>query len=488
MEKRFLLFLAAVLILFSSACQSQTATPPVVPQQTEIIEDPGEKSEAPAAQGTRAEEEMPNAPEPQASPTLPLPTIPPGHRIKDDRFLHSDKPRIVAPDTITEDMKILADGNNLFTFDLYPLLQPKDNNFFYSPYSISSVLAMALAGARGETSKQMADIMHLSLPMEQAHPAFNAMETEILSQAKKADGSDEQGFTLNIANSVWGQQNRPYQIEYLDILSENYGAGLYVVDFATQSDGARQTINEWVSERTQEKILDLFPPGSITPMTRLVLANAIYLKANWLYPFNPDLTEPDNFFFLVGGQTKVAMMRNTETYAYKKTAQYEVIELPYQGEGEEMVIVLPIVDEFINIEKRLNADTLKEITSGLEPQKIDLSMPQFHITSSFALRDVLIELGMVNAFAPLTANFSGIDGTRDLYIDKLEHKTFIKVDEFGTEAAAATGATIGLTAMDESPAIPVVINHPFMFVIKDIKTDLILFIGRVLNPVERDRS
>lgn len=483
--------LAAILIALSSACQTGEATAPDLPQQIEntaTSPQTGEKSEASVEKPGNTTDISPTTPNEQPTPTLPLPTIIPGNRVKEGNFLHSDKPRLVPQNTVTEDMKSLAEGNNNLTFDLYPLLQPKEKNFFYSPYSISSVLAMALAGARGDTASQMADVSHFTLPLEQIHPAFNAIETELLSHTKDPGGSNEGGFILNLANSIWGQENRPFQNEYLDTLSQDYGAGLHLVDFLTQPEESRQAINEWVSQQTQGKILDLFPSGSISPMTRLVLANAIYFKAGWLYPFDPQLTKSDYFFFLIGGQTTVSMMHNTETYAYKSTAQYEVIDLPYQGGGESMIIIMPIVDEFEKLEKELNAFTLKEITSDLKPQKIDLTMPQFSLQSSFALRDVLIELGMLNAFAPLSANFSGIDGTRDLYIDKLEHKTFINVDENGTEAAAASGAAVGLTAMDENPSIPVVINHPFIFVIQDNETGLILFIGRVLNPVQSSES
>ena len=486
MKTRYTFILTAFLIIFSNACQSKQIPTTVPPQQIENttvspkadensqqvqVEEPGSIGEV---QST--------APIPQPTPTLPAPTKEPGNRIKDGNFLHSDKPRLVHPKTITDEMKILAEGNNRFTFDLYPFLQPKDNNFFYSPYSISSILAMAMAGARGDTAIQMADVLHITLAIEQIPPTFNNIEMELLSYAKDPGGSNKEGFILNVANSIWGQENRPFQNEYLDILSEDYGAGVYLVDFINQPDESRQAINEWVSQQTQEKIQDLFSPESITPMTRLVLANAIYFKAGWLYPFNPELTKSDYFFLLVGGQTSVSMMHNTETYAYKRTARYEVIELPYQGGGESMIIIMPIVEEFPNIEKELNASTLKEITGDLKPQKIDLTMPQFSLRSSFALRDVLIEMGMLNAFAPLGANFSGIDGTRDLYIDKLEHKTLINVDENGTEAAAASGAAVGITAADENPSIPLVINHPFIFVIQDHETGLILFIGRVLNP------
>ncbi len=443
----------------------------------------GEKEAAPANPTANADS-APTLVVAQPTPTQSLPTEKPGNRIIEGSLVQSDKSRLVVPNSVNEDMKVVSDGNNNFAFDLYPLLQPKDSNFLYSPYSISSILAMALAGARGETALQMADILRLPLPPEQLHPAFNAIEAEILSHSKDRGGPNEEGFILNVANSIWGQQDRPYQVEYLDTLSENYGAGLHTADFTNAPEEARQAINTWVSQQTHEKILDLFPSGSITPMTRLVLANAIYFKGGWLYPFDVALTKSDYFFFLVGGQTTVTMMHNTATYGYKKTDKYEVIDLPYQGGGESMRIIMPIVDEFANIEKSLNATTLKDITSGLEEKKIDLSLPQFNLESRFALREVLIEMGMLNAFAPLSANFSGIDGTRDLYIDKLEHKTIIKVDENGTEAAAASGAALGLTAMDENPPMLVSINHPFIFVIQDQETGLLLFIGRVLNPTK----
>ncbi len=338
-------------------------------------------------------------------------------------------------------------------------------------------MAMAYAGARGDTASQISDVLHFSMPDENVHSAFDAIDEEIASHAK-----GEEDFKLNMANSIWGQKDRPFLPEYLDTLSQYYGAGLHLVDFIQQTEDARQKINQWVSEKTQQKITDLIPPGAVSSLTRLVIVNAIYFKAGWRLPFDQELTKPGNFFFIHGGQTTVQMMHQTGTYGYSNMTQYQALELPYKGDGMSMLIIMPADKEFENIENSLNAEKINEIVKTLEIKKIDLTFPKFSVETGYSITDPLIEMGILNAFAPLAANFSGIDGTRDLYIDKIAHKAYVNVDENGTEAAAATAAMMAATSLEPEEPTQVVIDHPFIFAIRDQQTKVILFLGRIYNP------
>ena len=245
-----------------------------------------------------------------------------------------------------------------------------------------------------------------------------------------------------------------------------------------------------MEQKTEGKIPSLFPENSITSNTRLVLANAVYFKSNWEVPFDPELTKLGDFFMFVG-QTKVPMMEQTATYRYMRTTNYKVVEIPYHGEGLAMVVFMPVDDQtskyeesFKDFESKFNLEMMNDILDKLEPQRIHLYFPKFKIESEYMLSQTLMKLGIISAFAPMAANFSAIDGTRELYLQQMAHKTYIQVDEKGTEAAAATGAAVGLTALEPQDAMVLMINHPFIFVIRDQKTGSLLFYGRVLKPTQ----
>ncbi len=417
---------------------------------------------------------------PQPTRTTAPPPAPPGHLLKQDSFLQSDKQRSSAPAVDPQDIQTLVSGNSAFLFRLYPLIQPKDKNFFFSPYSISEAMGMVYAGASGDTANQISDVMKFELPPEKLHPTFNAIDQELATHDKGEEGSH-----LVIANSLWAQKNRPFLQSYLDRLGEDYGAGIYLVDYINQTEEARNAINQWVNEKTEEKIPEIIAEGSSSRLTRMILVNAIYFKAAWETPFAPELSHRDYFFFLTGGQTMTDMMMQTDKYAYIKTATYEAIELPYKGGGVSMLIIMPTTQEFANVEKGLNYEFVNSVESALQPQNIALTMPRFKIESSFSLSEALIDMGILNAFAPIGANFSGIDGTRDLFLDKIAHKTFINVDENGTEAAAATAVTMKAASVESEQPLNVAIDHPFIFIIRSRQTNTILFVGRILNPAEK---
>jgi serpin B len=396
-------------------------------------------------------------------------------------MVKSDKPRITSPDVSPADEALLVEGNSAFAFDLYRALREKDGNLFYSPHSISLALSMTCAGARGETAQQMADTLHFILSQDNLHPAFNNLDIELGKRGQGAHGKDDQGFRLNIVNAIWGQEDYKFLPAFLDILAENYGAGLRILDFMKETEKSRITINDWVSDQTEGRIEDLIPQGVIDPATRLVLTNAIYFNAAWQYPFNEDMTADGPFYLLDGGQVTVPMMKQTESFGYTDGAGYQAVELLYDGGELSMVILLPEADRFEDFEEALEAQQIDDIISGMQNTQVTLTMPQFEFESDFSLKDTLTGMGMPVAFSG-AADFSGMTGAPDLFIDEVLHKAFVSVDEAGTEAAAATAVIMKETAMPGQP-VEVTIDRPFIFLIRDIETGAILFVGRILNPV-----
>jgi serpin B len=395
----------------------------------------------------------------------------------------SAKPRVTAPDVAPSNLTDLVDGNSAFAFDLYQALREGnegDGNLFYSPHSISLALAMTYAGARGETERQMADVLRFTLSQDRLHPAFNSLDLELARRGEGAEGKDEDGFRLNIANALWGQDGYEFLPEFLDALAQNYGAGLRLLDFASAPEESRVTINEWVSDRTEDKIRDLIPEGAIDPLTRLVLTNAIYFNAAWNYPFEESLTEDGSFDLLDGGEVSVPMMMQTESFGYAEGEGYQAVELLYAGRELSMVILLPKAGEFEAFERSLDADRVDAIVEALAHREVALTMPKFEFDSRFSLSRSLAAMGMQDAFND-AADFSGMTGDRDLFISDVIHQAFVSVDEAGTEAAAATAVIMAELAMPEEP-VEFTVDHPFMFMIRDIETGTILFVGRVVDP------
>jgi serpin B len=392
----------------------------------------------------------------------------------------SDRPRITSPDVSPAEDSLLVEGNSAFAFDLYQALREKDGNLFYSPHSISLALAMTYAGARGETAQQMADTLHFNLSQDNLHPAFNNLDIELSERGQGAKGKDGEGFRLNIVNAIWGQKDYSFLPTFLDVLAENYGAGLRILDFAESPEECRITINNWVDDQTEGRIKDLIPQGLIDQLTRLVLTNAIYFNAAWASPFNEGATSDSTFHLLNGDEVMVPTMRQTESFGHAESDDYQAVELPYDGTELSMVILLPGSGEFNAFESSLNSQKLDEILGELEYKQVDLTMPKFEFESSFALKDTLSEMGMPVAFSG-DADFSGMTGNRELSITAVVHKAFVSVDEAGTEAAAATAVIVGETSAPAEP-IEVRIDRPFIFLIRDIETGSILFVGRVLNP------
>jgi serpin B len=378
------------------------------------------------------------------------------------------------------DTSALAEGNNQFAFSLYQALKDEKGNIFYSPFSISLALAMTYAGARNDTATQMAGTMHYALPQDRLHPAFNSLDRELAGRGKGARGKDGKGFRLNIVNALWGQAGYKFLPAYLDLIAMNYGAGLRALDFKNETEGSRKTINKWVADQTEQRIQDLIPAGAIDPLTRLVLTNAIYFNAAWANQFQKGATQPGTFHLLDGKDVQAPMMNQTEGLNYFAGNGFEAVELPYDGRELSMLVLVPENGKFAAFEKGLTASQVDGIINGLQGKRVALSLPLFKFESKFSLAKALSDMGMRVAFTN-EADFSGMTGNRDLAISDVIHQAFVAVDETGTEAAAATAVLMRATGMPASP-IRVTVDRPFIFLIRDIKTGSVVFVGRVLNP------
>ena len=469
-----LLFLAG-----SSGCQgeSQQAVPPATQAPAPaaspvvILHTPPTTSELQSASGGTAQ--------PQAATPAPSPDLPSTTPAKEIR---SDRERTGSPRASARDLRTLAQRNNAFALDLYSMLSNGEGNLFFSPFSISQALAMTLAGAKGETERQIANTLHYGLPQSALHPSFNALDRELASRGRDLQAEENQFFELNIANAMWGQQGYEFLPDFLDMLAENYGAGLRPLDFAGAPNESRVKINDWVSEETEGKIRDILPPGTVNRLTRLVLTNAIYFNASWTWPFDKGLTQERPFHLAEGGGIRTPMMSETsdDFYGYAKGEGYQAVDLPYSRGEMSMAILLPDEGKFGEFEDSLNAEALDQILDDIEIDHITLTMPLFEFESEFSLGETLAGMGMPDAFGP-GADFSGMTGTRELHISAVIHKAFVSVDERGTEAAAATGVVMQTSGPVKEP-VPVTVDRPFIFLIRDTATGTVLFLGRVMNP------
>jgi serpin B len=369
----------------------------------------------------------------------------------------------------------LVTGNNAFAFDLHQqLAQKSKGNLFYSPISISTALAMTYAGAGGETAKQMAQALHFSLPPDQLHAQFG----KLLAQLNDNQGG-KRPYQMAVANRLWGQQGLALKQPFRDITSKHYGAGLELLDFVSQPEQSRQTINSWVEDQTNKKIVDLLPPGSITPDTRLVLTNAIYFKGNWVRQFNPQMTQEADFKVSAEKKVKAKLMYQKDQFKYYEDPSVQVLEMPYKGGDVAFMVVLPKrIDGLAEVEAKLDATKLAEYVKGLRDQRVIVNLPKFTMTASYQLNEPMSNLGMKDAFT-LAANFSGIADAK-LKISQIVHKAFVAVDETGTEAAAATGIKVEATSVQVLPTFRA--DHPFLFFIRDVRSGNILFVGRVVEP------
>ena len=390
--------------------------------------------------------------------------------------VHADE----APEPPAPPPAEVVDSVNAFAFDLYGRLAAEsDDNLFLSPASISTALAMTYAGARQTTAEQMAAVLHL--PERDVHEGFGAMVDYLNALGEQED------FDLTMANALWGQHDYAFRPEFTELLGANYRAGLRPVDFRRDAEAARLRINAWVEEQTNEKIQDLIPPRVLSAYTRLVLTNAIYFHGYWQEQFDPDNTRPRPFTTAAGEEVETPMMfqeaefRYAE-FGYGEDATVQCLEMGYAGGDMAMTILLPRrKDGLPGLEKGLDAAALRQWTGRLRSRKVRVYLPKFSMTTQFQLKPVLAAMGMPEAFTANRADFSGMDGTRELFIHEVIHKAFVDVNETGTEAAAATGIVVGVTAVPPPPPV-FRADRPFLFLIRDTRSGAVLFAGRVNDP------
>ncbi len=377
---------------------------------------------------------------------------------------------VVPSGVLSAEQRALVAGNTQFAFDLYRILHQQGGNLFFSPYSVSLAVAMVYTGAYGATEEQMASVLHSKFAPYDLPPVFGALKSELTKRGAM-------GFQLFLANSLWWQEGYELRQVFLDTLRKRLGATVEALDFSTTPEKARNTINEWASREAGQQIKELLPQGALTPLTRLVLANAITFQATWQERFNADFTSNSPFNLLDGRQVTVPMMNQITPFAYTATHEVQAVELPYIGEQFSMVVLLPTRGQFEDFAGSLTADRVAAILEHLSTKMVQVYMPRYEFRSSFELSSALEALGMTDAFILGRANFRGMTLDREFFLEDIFHQTLISVDENGTYAVAATAADM------VGPDVPTVrLNRPFIFLIRDMETNTIVFIGEVMDP------
>ena len=372
-------------------------------------------------------------------------------------------------------MDELVEANNNFALDLYARFKESDGNVFFSPYSITTALGMALEGARGETAEEIRDTLHLTMSDEERRSAVEALHQQL--------NPEDAAYTLNAANAMWVQQDYQLLQEYVDLVTQVYSSEAHNVDFVGATENTRHRINEWVEDRTNDKIKELLKQGSINDATRLVLTNAIYFKGIWEKQFEEELTHDEPFWLDDGSSIDVPLMRNTElSYGYAATLNLQALEMAYEGGDLSMLVLLPKSD-LASLEESLDTEMLSDLRDQMANRRVNVYIPKFTFTSNYGLRTTLQSMGMPLAFSS-EADFSGINGKQDLKIDDVIHQAFVEVNEEGTEAAAATAVVMRAEMMSATPPpVPEFhADHPFLFLIQERQSGNILFMGRVENP------
>lgn len=375
----------------------------------------------------------------------------------------------------TDAMRSAASTSNAFAAALHKQLGTNPGNLFYSPASISAALAMTAAGAEGETREEMFSVLH-------ADPAHEAAWLEGMGGLSKTLNAQGDGYRLQMANRLWGQQGYAFHRNYLERLAREFNAPLGELNFVAAPEPSRVTINQWVSDQTNQRIPELLPDGSVTVLTRLVLTNAIYFKADWLYPFNKDRTQNAPFALAAGNSADVPLMNQTKRFGYFEDDMVQVLDMPYQSGGLSMTAVLPKQPgDLARVEQQLTADRVAAWTKALRRAEVVVAFPKFKLEAAFTLNDVLSELGMPRAFSE-QAEFGRMTSAEELKISAVIHKAFVEVDETGTEAAAATGVVMEARAAIPSEPKVFRADRPFLFMIRHQQSGAILFAGRLSDP------
>lgn len=374
------------------------------------------------------------------------------------------------------------DGSIRFALALYERLRQRPGNLCFSPFSIRAVLGMALAGARGETAVQMAGALYTPRGDEM-------LQADVAALGRRLHGGSRH-YTLSVANSLWAQQGAPLLPEFLDIVERQYRGAMQLVDFKGAPDAAGAVINRWVEDETHGRIKGLVPPGATDVLTRLLLVNAVYLKARWASEFSLSATCEQPFYLESGGRVRVPLMYQQTWAGYLHASGFEALDLPYRGDDLSLLVLLPERSVSLHsFEETLSAALLDDVVAHMREQEVEVFLPRFTTTwGAVDLRGDLAALGMPLAFELGGADFSGMDGHRPpdvdaLYLSAVVHKTFIEVNEHGTEAAAATAAMMDDGAALEPPPVSVFrADRPFLYAIRDRRSGVLLFLGRMVDP------
>jgi serpin B len=399
-------------------------------------------------------------------------------------------PATTVPDTpdITDmtATQVVSGAGNEFAFDLYSRLtkdgESSGENIFFSPFSISSALAITYEGAKGQTADEIKSVFHFPSDTAVLRNGFAGLNAGI--------NSGDAAYTLRTANALWAEKTYPFLSEYTTTSERYYDAKVTNLDFITHPDASRITINNWVEEQTEDKIQDLLPAGTIDPLTRLVITNAIYFKGTWVKQFDVNKTSDEDFRTATGKTVTVPMMQRTDeeaVYRYAETDDLQLLVMPYEHESGRqlsMVVLLPNGDSLAPAESSLDAGTLSNLLESSTTRQVKVYFPKFKLETKYEqLGRTLAAMGMPTAFST-NADFSGMDGTKDLSISDVIHQAYVDVNEEGTEAAAATAVVMRLAAAPVEPEpVPVFrADHPFLFFIVDDESGAILFMGRITDP------
>ena len=376
------------------------------------------------------------------------------------------------------DLREIIEANNRFAINLYSQYKSEEGNIFFSPFSISTAMAMVYEGAEGKTAKEIKSVFGFPKYDNSRRNQYS----NLLSDINKKDNE----YALKTANALWAEQDFHFLEEYLTTVEKYYGGKTTNLDFKNEWEASRLIINNWVEDKTNDKIKDLLPEGVIDADTRLVLTNAIYFKAKWLIQFDADKTSDEYFRVNPDKSIKVPMMQPTSqksTFNYTQNKDLQILEMPYAGEDLSMLILLPLDDDIETLENSFTIEKLTEWKKSLRKRRVNIYIPKFKFETKYFMIYTLSNLGMPTAFTD-SADFSGMTGTNELKIDKVIHQAFIEVNEEGTEAAAATGVIMTMKSLriQKHPTPVFRADHPFIFIIQQNETGNILFMGRVNNP------
>lgn len=366
------------------------------------------------------------------------------------------------------------------------LASSSESNLVWSPASVAIALAMTRQGAAGVTGNEMDSALGWAATGAESAviaPSMNALTAQLEERTGSFEVSGEQAeVTLAIANSLWGQRDIDWEGPFLDTLAREFGAGMRTVDYAAHPEAARDAINHWVADETVDRIPELLAEGTVTRDLRLTLVNAIYMKAPWLVPFAKERTVDASFTTLTGGQVSVTTMATSETMRYAESSAWQAVEIPYAGGELAMLVVVPAVGAFADVEADVAGGGLATVAADLADRQVNLSLPRFDIESRAEMTGLMKSLGMNLAFEPGAADFSAMTMQEQLFVGFIVHQANITVDEDGTEAAAATAVGVGVTSAPGEPPVEVVVDRPFIFAIRDTVTGCLVFMGRVGDP------